>query len=82
MKKRLLRWNTVVVTLIAAMMLLALVTMLDIERAQGVGLYLAMQAGQSERLPFDVGGVTYKQVTLFDTGLFPETNTFREITNA
>ena len=35
-----------------------------------------------ERLPFDVGGVTYKQVTLFDTGLFPETNTFREITNA
>ena len=54
MKKRLLRWNTVVVTLIAAMMLLALVTMLDVERAQGVGLYLAMQAGQSERLPFDV----------------------------
>jgi len=35
-----------------------------------------------ERLPFDVGGVTYKQVTLFDTGLFPEANTFREITNA
>lgn len=35
-----------------------------------------------ERLPFDVGGVTYKQVTLFDTGLFPETNTFREKTNA
>ena len=35
-----------------------------------------------ERLPFDVDGVTYKQVTLFDTGLFPEENTFREITNA
>ena len=35
-----------------------------------------------ERLPFDVGGVTYKQVTLFDTGLFPEENTFREVTNA
>lgn len=35
-----------------------------------------------ERLPFDVDGVTYKQVTLFDTGLFPENNTFREITNA
>ena len=34
-----------------------------------------------ERLPFDVDGVTYKQVTLFDTGLFPEENTFREITN-
>ena len=35
-----------------------------------------------ERLPFDVDGVTYKQVTLFDTGLFPEENTFREVTNA
>jgi len=35
-----------------------------------------------ERLPSDVDGVTYKQVTLFDTGLFPEENTFREITNA
>lgn len=35
-----------------------------------------------ERLPFDVDGVTYKQITLFDTGLFPEENTFREITNA
>lgn len=35
-----------------------------------------------ERLPFDVDGVTYKQVTLFDTGLFPEENTFREATNA
>ena len=35
-----------------------------------------------ERLPFDVNGVTYKQVTLFDTGLFPEENTFREVTNA
>ncbi len=35
-----------------------------------------------ERLPFDVDGATYKQVTLFDTGLFPEENTFREITNA
>ncbi len=35
-----------------------------------------------ERLPFDVDGVTYKQVTLFDTGLFPEENTFKEVTNA
>ena len=35
-----------------------------------------------ERLPFDVDGVTYKQITLFDTGLFPEENTFREVTNA
>lgn len=31
-----------------------------------------------ERLPFDVSGVTYKQITLFDTGLFPEENTFRQ----
>lgn len=31
-----------------------MVTMLDVERAQGVGLYLAMQLGQTERLPFDV----------------------------
>lgn len=32
-----------------------------------------------ERLPFDVDGVTYKQVTLFDTGLFPEENSFRAV---
>ena len=36
------------------LLLLAVVTMLDVERAQGVGLYLAMQLGQAERLPFDV----------------------------
>lgn len=32
-----------------------------------------------ERLPFEVDGVTYKQVTLFDTGLFPEENSFRAV---
>lgn len=32
-----------------------------------------------ERLPFDVNGVTYKQITLFDTGLFPEENSFRAV---
>jgi len=32
-----------------------------------------------ERLPFDVDGVTYKQITLFDTGLFPEENSFRAV---
>ena len=32
-----------------------------------------------ERLPFDVDGVTYKQITLFDTGLFPEENSFRAL---
>ena len=35
-----------------------------------------------ERLPFDVSGVTYKQITLFDTGLFPEENTFKEAVEA
>jgi len=35
-----------------------------------------------ERLPFDVSGVTYKQITLFDTGLFPEENTFKEAVDA
>ena len=32
-----------------------------------------------ERLPFEVDGVTYKQITLFDTGLFPEENSFRAV---
>ena len=54
MRKRLLHWNTLIVIFSAAILLLALVTMLDVERAQGVGLYLAMQMGQAERLPFDV----------------------------
>ena len=35
-----------------------------------------------ERLPFDAGGVTYKQITLFDTGLFPEENSFRKVVDA
>ncbi len=35
-----------------------------------------------ERLPFDVDGVTYKQVTLFDTGLFPEINSFKDAVEA
>lgn len=30
-------------------------------------------------LPFDADGVTYKQLSLFDTGLFPEENSFRAI---
>ena len=54
MKKRFVQWNILVVPLVAALLLLALVTMLDVERAQGVGLYLAMQLGRTERLPFDV----------------------------
>lgn len=32
-----------------------------------------------EKLPFDAGSVTYKQLSLFDTGLFPEENSFRVI---
>lgn len=32
-----------------------------------------------ERLPFEVDGVTYKQISLFDTGLFPEENSFRAV---
>ena len=35
-----------------------------------------------EKLPFDVDGVTYKQITLFDTGVFPEENTFRAAAEA
>lgn len=35
-----------------------------------------------ERLPFDVDGVTYKQITLFDTGLFPEENSFKKVIEA
>ena len=35
-----------------------------------------------ERLPFDVDGTTYKQVSLFDTGLFPEENTFKQAVDA
>ena len=34
---------------------------------------------EREKFPFEVGGITYKQITLFDTGLFPEENTFRSI---
>lgn len=34
---------------------------------------------EREKLPFEVGGITYKQITLFDTGLFPEENSFRSI---
>lgn len=32
-----------------------------------------------EKLPFEADGVTYKQITLFDTGLFPEENSFRAV---
>ncbi len=32
-----------------------------------------------ERLPFDVGSVTYQQLTLFDTGLFPNEDSFRAV---
>lgn len=35
-----------------------------------------------EKLPFDVGGVTYKQLSLFDTGLFPEENSFKKAVEA
>lgn len=35
-----------------------------------------------EKLPFDADGVTYKQITLFDTGLFPEENSFRKVVDA
>lgn len=35
-----------------------------------------------EKLPFDVDGVTYKQITLFDTGLFPEENSFKKVMDA
>jgi len=35
-----------------------------------------------ERLPFDVDGTTYKQVSLFDTGLFPEENSFKRMVDA
>ena len=35
-----------------------------------------------EKLPFDADGVTYKQVTLFDTGLFPQMNSFNEVSEA
>ena len=54
MKKRLLQWNPLGIFFTTALLLLALVTMLDVERAQGVGLYLAMLQGRADRLPFDV----------------------------
>ncbi|MDD6201599.1 MAG: putative DNA modification/repair radical SAM protein [Lachnospiraceae bacterium] len=35
-----------------------------------------------ERLPFDADGVTYKQLSLFDTSLFPEEQSWRQVVNA
>ena len=32
-----------------------------------------------ERLPIDTDGLTYRQLSLFDTGLFPEVNSLRAI---
>ena len=34
-----------------------------------------------EKLPFDVDGVTYKQLSMFDTGLFPEENSWKQVIN-
>ena len=35
-----------------------------------------------EKLPFETSGVTYKQLSLFDTGLFPEMDSFRTVSGA
>lgn len=54
MEKKVLHINYLMLPLTVVLLLLALISMHDVATAQGVGLYLSIQWGKTDRVPFDV----------------------------
>ena len=54
MNKKLIRFKVLCWLFVGVQLLLALFTLHDVATAQGVGLYLALQKGSPDRLPFDI----------------------------
>lgn len=54
MKRKISIMNIIIILIIGMLLVLALFTLHDVSTAQGVGLYLALQKGSQNRMPYDI----------------------------